>query len=166
MKKVEQRKNEKPTDISVIEKELLKTDPKIFEGVSSKDKETLIRKVMSVSLQKTHSGPLPDSQTLQEYNLLIPDGANRIMAVFENQSAHRIEIEKKVIKGQILQSNLGQIFALTIGLFALTCATFCIYTGHEWSGAIIGTGGLTSLVLAFIKGKDYQQKNLSSKKTS
>jgi hypothetical protein len=65
--------------------------------------------------------------------------------------------------GQIFQSNLGQIFALVIGLSAIGCATYVILQGHEWAGSIIGVGGITGLVTAFIKGKDYQQKNLSNK---
>jgi uncharacterized membrane protein len=97
MKNTEQNKETLPDDLSVIEKELLKTNPRIFEGV--KNKEALLRTVMSISLQRTHSGPLPDSHTLEEYNRIIPNGAERIMTVFEKQSDHRMELEKKVVGG-------------------------------------------------------------------
>ena len=151
--------------MSAIEKELLKTNPKVFDGV--RNRNALLRTVMSVTLQqKTHSGPLPDAQTLEEYNRIIPNGAERIMTVFEKQSDHRMELEKTVVRGQVFQSNVGQIFALVIGLSAIGCATYVILQGHEWAGSIIGVGGITGLVTAFIKGKDYQQKNLSTKSPS
>ncbi len=94
MKNTEQDKKTLPNDLSVIEKELLKTDPRVLDGV--KNKQALLRTVMSVSLQRTHSGPLPDSHTLEEYNRIIPNGAERIMIVFEKQSDHRMELEKKL----------------------------------------------------------------------
>lgn len=164
-KKLSGNTNISKTEISKIEQELLRLDPKIFEGLNPKKRQELIRTTMFISSQKTHSGPLPDSQTLREYNEIIPNGADRIMTVFEQQAAHRMGMENYVIKEQLRQSNLGQIFALTIGIVALICATFCIYSGYEWGGSILGAGGITGLVVAFIKGKDYQQKNLSSKKT-
>ena len=168
MKPTPEDKITPPNDLSVIEQELLKTNPKVFDGVKDKkEKEVLLRAIMSVTLQqRTHSGPLPDTQTLEDYNKIIPNGAERIMTVFEKQSYHRMELEKTVIRGQMFQSNMGQIFALVIGLSSIGCATYIILQGHEWAGSIIGVGGLTSLVTAFIKGKDYQQKNLSAKNPS
>lgn len=154
---------ENQIELSTVERELLKHNPKIFEGVSQKEKSKIIKTLVSISLQKSHSGPLPDSQTLEEYNRIIPNGADRIMIVFEKQSEHRMTIEKKVIGGQMFQSNLGQIFALVIGLFSLSCATYVILEGHEWAGSIIGVGGITGLVTAFIKGKSNQEKSLLEK---
>lgn len=144
-----------------IEKDILESNPHIFEGITPKEKERIIS-IVAMSA-KSHRGPLPDSQTLKEYNEIIPNGADRIMTVFEKQSSHRMEVEKQVIGGQVKQSQLGQIFALIIGLFTISCATYCIVSGFEWSGALLGGGGLTSLVIAFIRGKNYQQKNLADK---
>ena len=150
-------------ELSILERELLELDPNIFQGVSPKEKQKIIRTVLSISMQKSHSGPLPDSQTLEEYNRIIPNGADRIMSVFEKQSEHRMTIEKKVIGGQMFQSNLGQIFALVIGLFSISCATYITLQGHEWAGSIIGVGGITGLVTAFIKGRASQEKSLLEK---
>ena len=72
-------------------------------------------------------------------------------------------MENKVVGGQMLQSNIGQILAFFIGIAALVASTYCIVTGHEWSGSIIGIGGLTGLVTAFIKGRSLQEKSLEEK---
>jgi hypothetical protein len=118
-------------EILKIEKELLRINPDIFKGIDPEKKHNIILTARSVILEKSHSGPLPDSQTLREYNEIIPNGGDRIMTVFEKQAAHRMEMENYVIREQMRQSNLGQIFALIIGIF--------------------------------IKGKDYQRKNLANK---
>lgn len=115
-------------------------------------------------MHKTHSGPLPDPATLSEYSAIIPNGAERIMQMAEKQLDHRMRMENKVIGGQMMQSNLGQIFAFLIGIAALSASTYCIVSGYEWSGSIIGLGGLTGLVTAFIKGRSQQEKSLEEKR--
>ncbi|MGO2103477.1 MAG: DUF2335 domain-containing protein [Psychroflexus halocasei] len=44
--------------------------------------------------EKSHSGPLPDAETLVRYDSVIPEGAYRIMKMAENQQNHRISIKK------------------------------------------------------------------------
>lgn len=115
-------------------------------------------------MRKTHIGPLPDPETLTEYSVLIPNGADRIMQMAEKQIEHRMKMENKVISGQMLQSNIGQFLAFFIGLAALSASTYCIVNGHEWAGSILGIGGLTGLVTAFIKGRSQQDKDLEEKR--
>lgn len=148
--------------LSKIEQKLEEIDPKIFDGIPQLKKERIIKGLV-ITMHKTHAGPLPDATTLAGYSALIPNGADRIMIMAEKQSEHRMKMESKVINGQMLQSNLGQILAFLIGIGALGASTFCIVNGFEWSGALLGVGGLTGLVTAFIKGKNQQEKNLSKK---
>ncbi len=53
---------------------------------------------------------------------------------------------------------------LTQKKYLFAASTYCIVTGHEWSGSILGIGGLTGLVTAFIKGRSHQEKNLEEKR--
>lgn len=135
---------------------------KILESVPKEKREQVISQI--VSMERTHIGPLPDPQTLQSYADIIPDGANRVMKMAENQLEHRMYIEKKAIRGQLNQSNIGQILAFIIGIFAIGCGTYCIVSGHDWSGSILGGAGVIGLVTAFIQGKKEQQKDLDRKK--
>ncbi|MFN0049545.1 MAG: DUF2335 domain-containing protein [Cytophagales bacterium] len=150
-------------DLSKIERRLTEIDPKIFEGVPSQKKKQIIRSFV-ITMHKTHVGPLPDPKTLSEYSLIIPNGAERIMQMAERQLDHRMKMENKVVGGQMLQSNIGQILAFLIGIAALLASTYCIVTGHEWAGSILGIGGLTSLVTAFIKGRSQQERSLTEKR--
>jgi uncharacterized membrane protein len=151
-------------NLAKVEKQLTKIDPKIFEGIPNQKKQQIMKSLV-VTMHKTHIGPLPDPETLSEYSAIIPNGAERIMKMTEKQLDHRMQMENKVVGGQMFQSNLGQIFAFLIGLAALGSSTYCIVSGYEWGGSIIGIGGLTSLVTAFIKGRSSQEKNLEEKST-
>ena len=112
---------------------------------------------------KIHQGPLPDPETLRSYDEIIPNGADRVMTMTENQSNHRISIEDKVITGQLKESKLGQIFGVIIGLTAIICGTICILFDHQISGTIIGGVGLTGLVSVFVIGKTMQKRDLKNK---
>jgi hypothetical protein len=69
-------------------------DPQILSNLSKDKRNRLLNalpQVASVLIEKHSffSGPLPPTEMLQEYNRLIPNGAERIMTMAESQSAHR-----------------------------------------------------------------------------
>ena len=146
-------------EIIELEQELLSVNPRIFDGIKKEKKEELLRS-FSVTLiqEKSHSGPLPDAETLIQYDSVIPNGADRIMAMAEKQQDHRINIETKVIISQNKQSGLGQIFGLIIGIFGISCGTFLAYSGVTTVGGIIAGGTVVSLVSVFVIGKTRQRK--------
>jgi len=150
-------------NLAKVEKRLTEIDPNIFDGIPRQKKQQIIKSLV-VTMHRTHVGPLPDPETLSEYSAIIPNGAERIMQMAEKQLDHRMKMENKVVRGQMLQSNIGQIFAFLIGIAALSASTYCIVNGYEWSGSILGIGGLTGLVTAFIKGRSSQEKNLEEKR--
>lgn len=160
----EVREEENNNDnLAKVERRLVEVDPKIFDGIPKQKKQQIIRS-LSVTMHKTHIGPLPDPDTLGEYSAIIPNGAERIMQMAEKQLEHRMKMENKVVSGQMSQSNIGQFLAFFIGIAALSASTYCIVNGFEWSGSIIGIGGLTGLVTAFIKGRENQEKDLEDKR--
>lgn len=159
---VQKQEDNDNEDLAKVEKKLVEIDPKVFDGIPKHKKQQIIRSLV-VTMHKTHIGPLPDPETLSEYSAIIPNGAERIMQMAEKQLDHRMKMENKVVSGQMLQSNIGQFLAFFIGIAALSAATYCIVTGHEWAGGILGVSGLTGLVTAFIKGRSQQEKNLAEK---
>lgn len=151
-----------------LEKVLIQQDPQFFKNIPNSQRKELIKKIVfsvqQYTVQHTHVGPIPDPETLAKYDSIIPNGAERIMIMAEKQSDHRMRLESSVITSQVKQSNIGQIFAFLIGLAALGASTYCIVNGYEWGGSILGVGGLTGLVTAFIKGRSQQEKNLEEKR--
>lgn len=148
-------------DIIELENKITNQNPNIFDGINNKKKKELL-KLFSTTVsiqQRTHSGPLPDAETLAQYNSIIPNGADRIMTMAEKQQDHRINIEKTVIKSQNNQSVLGQVFGLIIGIFGIICGTFLAYSGESQVGSIIAGGTVISLVTVFVIGKRKQKKD-------
>lgn len=138
----------KDGDIKIIEQELLEIAPELFQDDSKKEKVLAL-----VSRTMIHSGPIPHPETLQQYNDIIPEGAERIMRMAENQQAHRIEMEKTVIRRQSFQSLLGQIFGFLIGILGISWGGYLALHGREWTGVTIAGGTVISLVSVFVIGK-------------
>lgn len=74
----------------------------------------LARRVESMS----YSGPIPHPMLLKEFNDVIPNGADRIMAMAEKQSEHRINIEDKVVNANNRDS-FWVLFLLELSQFLL-----------------------------------------------
>lgn len=148
-------------DLQQIENHLRSINPRIFEGVNKKKKEEILRSVTITLIQsKSHSGPLPAPETLEEYNRLIPNGAERIMKMAESQLQHRHDLEKSVIPSQVKQSQLGQWFGFILGLVGIGCGTFLAYNGQPYVGAIVAGTTVVSLVSVFVIGKRNQKRDL------
>lgn len=150
--------NSKAIELVELEQDLIAINPQIFQGLNPKKKEEILRSISITMIQeKSHSGPLPDAETLIKYNSVIPNGADRIMQMAEKQQDHRMSIENKVILSQTRQSGLGQWFGLIIGLFGIGCGTFLAYSGETTVGGIIAGGTVVSLVSVFVLGKKRQK---------
>lgn len=132
-------------------------NPKVL---SELDVEEIKREVLISVERSIHSGPIPSPEALQKYNKIIPDGAHRIMKMAENQSEHRISIEKKVINNQLFQSKLGQTLAFVIALVCLYVSWDLAKSGYEIVASIIGGVTILGLVSTFIYGKVKQKENL------
>jgi len=110
-----------------------------------------------------HSGPLPSPEQLEAYNNIVPNGADRIMQMAENQSKHRMELEKLVTSAQVIESKRGQIFALIISVISLGTSLILGLNGHDTVASVIGGTTIVSLATIFIYGKKSQKKEPESK---
>ncbi len=147
-------------ELKILEEELKSENPDIFKGVPQDKKIEILRQFSFSVKHKYHSGPLPDPETLAQYNGAITDGANRIMLMAEKQQEHRFKIETAVIKSQSNQSLLGQIFGLFIGLSGIASGTYLASIGESTVGGVIAGATVVSLVSIFVLGKKSQNKSL------
>lgn len=92
------------------------------------------------SVLKVHQGPLPDPQTLREYDDLIPGAAAEIIKMASDQASHRrslekasqdsdsaardkqIEIERERIRGSLCTEQMGIILGWVIAAFCVGAA--------------------------------------------
>ena len=110
------------------------------------------------------SGPLPHPAILAKYDEIVPGSADRIIKMAENQSIHRRDMEKMVIKSDIINSKLGLVFGLIIGLAAFYLSYKLAELKLPWLAGIIGVGYVVSLVGTFIYGSQGRRRELKEKK--
>ncbi len=112
---------------------------------------------------KFSAGPIPTPEVLGRYETILPGLADRIMKQAESQTAHRIDIEKRVIKSDIRNSLLGIIFAFIIGLVGIVGGLYLTSLGMAATGLTVSGVSLVSLVSAFIYGTNSRRKERQKK---
>jgi uncharacterized membrane protein len=137
--------------------------PEVLKDIPGEKRQVLAQVKIEEHRFEMRASPLPDPAELAAYNQIIPNGADRILKMAEQQSAHRISIEKIVITGQQSQAFIGQLFGLIIGLSGLGMATYAAIIGQPWFGSVIGGATLVSLVSAFLYSRQNQKRELSQK---
>jgi len=117
---------------------MLKEPPLLAEvGMSVADTDN------DLSILAMHLGPLPDPQTLREYDILIPGVAAEIIKTASDQALHRrnlekaaqdadslardkqIEIERERIRGALFTEQLGVVLGW---LIAASCVGSAIWS--------------------------------------
>ncbi|VTY27960.1 Uncharacterised protein [Streptococcus parasanguinis] len=150
-KKSKQKPNEATVDQVT---EYIKKQP---DDVQEKVADILLaRRVESMS----YSGPIPHPMLLKEFNDVIPNGADRIMAMAEKQSEHRINIEDKVVNANNRDSFLGVVFAGIIAILIVLGAIFLIYNKRSIQGFAILIGASATYIGVFLKSKSSDNKSL------
>lgn len=124
-----------------------------------------IKKQLQLRSQSvTFSGPIPSPDNFERYNNILPGAAARILTMAENQSKHRLEIEKLVILSNIEKEKRAQHYGLTIGISGIIGAVICILGGYPAAGAILGSTSIAGLATVFVVGKRMAKKELERKK--
>jgi uncharacterized membrane protein len=109
------------------------------------------------------SGPIPPPEILIRYNEASPGAADRIIAMAENQSQHRQELEKKVIETNCRTQKTGPMFGFVICMTAILGGIYLIHDGKSGQGLAAIIAALTSLAVVFVVGKKKQERELAQK---
>lgn len=155
-----------------IETVIRQGNPELWAKIKPTDRDRLVKSfresISSITIQQTssqYSGPIPSPEMLDAYNTIMPDGANRIMRMAEEQSRHRMDLEKQTIASQNKQGERGQIFALvSVICLILAGVGVCILDYPTVGGTIFGTT-ILGIGAVFAFGKHSMRKNLAGKHT-
>jgi len=112
----------------------------------------------SFRLEARSSSILPPAAEIERWEALAPGIAERIIAQFEAQGAHRRALERKDLEASIVLAKLGVLSAFVLALAALACAVVLVVAGHGGYGLIIGGFGIGSIVVAFIYGTRREER--------
>lgn len=117
-----------------------------------------------VRQSQTFSGPLPHPEILKKFDEVVPGAAERIIKMAEDQSAHRKDLEKKVIESDIARSKWGQVLGFLIAIIGLGVSALVSVYGNAIAGGIIGIGTLASLVGVFMYGAKTRSEERTEKR--
>lgn len=128
--------------------------------------------VVSAALSvKTFEGPLPPPSALRDYEDICSGAAERILVMAENQARHRQELESKLTDAGVEhmrrgfgEARLGQVLAFTLSTAFLGAGAYVSLMGQPWVGGLLGGMGLSSIVAAFISGRNQPAADDPAKK--
>jgi uncharacterized membrane protein len=100
-------------------------------------------------ITRLHRSPLPDAETLSAYASLIPNGAERVMALVERQTEHRHRREH----ADIHQATRGHWMAFTLALALSSLGFYLGLQGHDWLAGLLFTTTIGAITAAFVVDK-------------
>jgi uncharacterized membrane protein len=106
----------------------------------------------TVSFRHVH-GPIPPASELADLDRVVPGAAERIIASYENQIAHRQGLENRKVNSDIASEKRGSWQGWSIAICGLVVAGVMGYTGHDRTAQLIATVDLGSLVTVFVIGR-------------
>ena len=112
---------------------------------------------------KIYQGPFPHHDVLKGYAEVDPSFPDRVIALTENQSKHRQNLENKVVEANIKNQTRGSAFAFILGLVAIIGAFILLYTGKSVTGMSSLILAMGSLAGVFIYGKKGEIKEIREK---
>jgi uncharacterized membrane protein len=118
---------------------------------------------MQRTVSASFSGPIPPPALLERYNEIIPNGAERILAMAEKQSAHREYLEKRVVDGNVANQTRGSYFAFILCFTAILGGVWLIAHGQSTEGLVAIITSIGSLAGLFIYNKKQQKKERDEK---
>jgi uncharacterized membrane protein len=114
-------------------------------------------------MRVSFSGPIPPPHLLAQYNDVVKDGAERILAMAERQSAHREAMEAAVVKGNLSRQKEGAYFAFILALLTICGGILLIYSGRNVAGLVAILAPLAALAGVFVYTKREQRKERTEK---
>lgn len=105
----------------------------------------------SLSIEKFRSAPLPDPKEIEQYERLIPNGADRIMAQWELETRHRHATQRRTQNNQLVDLLSARFIALLFALACLAVLVYCVSVGATWPAVVIGGALIVAGVNSFLQ---------------
>ena len=102
----------------------------------------------SFTVAHTWQGPLPDPDSLAQYEQLVPGAAERFLVIVEKQVAHRLRMESE----DSTRLNWGLAAAFVVVILILAAGAVLTYFGYGWAGAAVIGINVVGLAAVFITG--------------
>ena len=124
----------------------------ILEELPEEKRKVIVGTMLAIESQ-SYSGPLPSPEDFKAYEQAMKGATDRIMSMTEQQMAHRIDMEKTVVKKKFFQSTLGQILATALIVFFGCIAYDLAMHDHDPAAIAIGVTTVVGLAVVFVLNK-------------
>lgn len=103
-----------------------------------------------VQVQQHYSGPLPQPESLAQYDQIVPGAAERIIKMAEKEMEHRHRVEDSMTRSAIRSTFLGIIFAFMSVLILSGSVVYALYRGFDTVAGYIAVGSIAAVAGVFI----------------
>ena len=103
------------------------------------------------------SGPIPPPDLLKQYDEIEPGRAARLLNLAEDQSRHRMELEKKIVDSDIRRSWAGLAGGLVVCLAVVAVGALAVTQSQAVAGSTMIVGAITALAGCFVYGTRSQR---------
>lgn len=117
-----------------------------------------------VSQSLTFQGPIPPPQLLEQYSKVIPNGAERIMAMAESQQKHRQSLESVVVLANVAAQSRGQVFAFLLAAVAISGGIWLIANDKNAAGLTSMISAVAGLLAVYVWGRVEQGRERTRKR--
>ncbi len=121
------------------------------------------RRNNNVMVAAQYSGPLPPADQLVRYNDAVPNAAERILVMAEQQSAHRRNLETKALSSDTFRATLGLIFGFVLALITVAGSIYLIMNNQGYFGVGLFGATLAGIVGTFVYGTKNRRRERESK---
>jgi len=165
--------SEEPKETSLVKAEDKPVDDESKQSPESKaevvegeNRQQPNKRIIHAQRAEVFSGPIPPPDLLEKYNNIIPNGADRILAMAEQQQAHRQFMEKTVVESDVRRSDRGLILGFIVTVLFGAGGIYLVATGHDLNGLVVIFLPLAGLVGTFVYSqKTRKEERLARSKT-
>ena len=101
--------------------------------------------VTVVSWQAEVNAVLPSPQAIEAYERSIENAGERLLRLVESESAHRHELERKIVSSDVFRANLGLIAGILMAVGVSSASLAAIFQGKQ-IGGVVGIGATAALI--------------------
>lgn len=120
--------------------------------------------LVTIEATRISSGPLPPAEELQKYANVFEGCADRIVAMAENNQAHRHSLETKVIGANISREKWGQLIAASLFLAVAGGGVWLISIDKPVEGFTSLLLGLAGPIGLLVYGRGIKREELEEKR--
>jgi uncharacterized membrane protein len=111
----------------------------------------------------SYRGLLPPPDVLREFEALVPGAASRILQLGEDQARHRMDLERRTILADIVQSRWGLAAGTLITLVISGEGAFLIWSGSDVAGLTALVAPIITLAGVFVYGTNSRRREREGK---